>query len=85
LWGLAGLGGVPLTNVLAAPSYFAAETEVATFSDVADLRQKLSFFLGQPERRARMAAAAQAKAVANHTWTHRARVVLEDLARLEKT
>ncbi len=85
LWELAGLGGFQLTNVPAAPSYFDPETEVANFSDVADLRQKLSFFLGQPERRARMAAAARAKAVANHTWTHRARVVLEDLARLEKT
>ena len=84
LWEVAGLGGFQLTNVPAASSYFDPETEVATFSDVADLRNKLSFFLGQPERRSRMAAAAQAKAVANHTWMHRARVVLEDLSRLQK-
>jgi spore maturation protein CgeB len=85
LWELAGLGGFQLTNVPAASSYFDPETEVATFSDVADLRQKLTFFLGQPERRSRMAAAARAKALANHTWVHRARVVVQDLARLDKT
>jgi len=82
LWELAGLGGFQLTNVPAASTYFDPETEVATFTDVADLRQKLSFFLGQPERRSRMAAAARARAVAHHTWVHRARVVLDDLARL---
>jgi spore maturation protein CgeB len=85
LWDLAGLGGFQLTNVPAASEYFDPETEVATFSDVADLRQKLTYFLGQPERRLRMAAAARAKALAHHTWVHRARVVLEDLDRLEKT
>jgi spore maturation protein CgeB len=83
LWDLAGLGGFQLTNVPAASRYFDPENEVAIFSDVSDLKDKLRFYLQEPERRRRMARAAQRKTLANHTWTHRARVVLDDLADLE--
>jgi spore maturation protein CgeB len=85
LWELAGIGAFQLTDAPAASTFFDPEEEVATFSTVEDLRHKLAFYLREPERRQRMARAAREKVLAQHTWVHRAQVVLEDLARLGRT
>lgn len=50
---------------------FKAGTEVATFSSLSDLREKIDYYLARPEARKEIADAARARALAHHTFERR--------------
>ena len=57
--------------------YFAIGEHLVTFSDIADLREKVRYFLAHDDERARMAAAAREHALAHHRVGQRLARVLE--------
>lgn len=74
---LAGIGAFQLTDARAALSdYFEPGREVATFTGRDDLVDKVRYYLGRPDERQRMAAAAQVRAHKEHTFAARLRVLL---------
>jgi len=57
--------------------YFDLETEMAAFSDFQELRDKIDGCLARPELRVEMANKARERVLANHTYQHRMRALLE--------
>jgi spore maturation protein CgeB len=55
-----------------------AETEVVSFRSVSELRECLSHYLAHPEERQAFARRARARALAAHTFEHRAREILRE-------
>jgi spore maturation protein CgeB len=51
--------------------------EIETFKDKEEMREKAIYYLAHPEQRREKAAAARARVLAEHTWQHRAREILE--------
>jgi spore maturation protein CgeB len=52
-------------------------SEVATFSSAAQLKDKIAYYLAHPNEVAGLAAAARARVLAEHTYEHRVRQVLD--------
>jgi spore maturation protein CgeB len=59
------------------PPLFVPETEVATFGEARELRDLVRHWLARPAERAALAAAARARALAEHTYRHRMETLLE--------
>lgn len=58
------------------PELFKADYEVATFSTLKELSEKIDYYLNHPEERQRMASAARKRALECHTYEHRMRSLL---------
>ena len=52
--------------------WFTPGETIVTYTDQADLRDKVAYYLAHPEERTRIAAAARAHVYAHHTYDHRA-------------
>lgn len=50
---------------------FKIDEEIALFYDMNDLKQKIKYYVGNPESRSEMALKAQTRAYAEHTYQHR--------------
>ncbi|VAX16939.1 CgeB family protein [hydrothermal vent metagenome] len=50
---------------------FKIDDEMVTFSDIDDLREKISFYLAHPEKMERIATAARQRVLREHTFVHR--------------
>ncbi|MFH1136784.1 MAG: glycosyltransferase [Pseudomonadota bacterium] len=57
--------------------FFEPEKELSTFENVAELRDKIAFFLQRPELREEMGRAARKRVLAEHTYQHRLKVLLD--------
>lgn len=62
------------------PELFAPD-ELATFGNMADLKEKIDFFLERPQERAAMAQRARIRAVREHTYAARMSTLLEFAAK----
>jgi glycosyltransferase involved in cell wall biosynthesis len=51
--------------------------EIVTYADDADLMHKIEYYLAHENERARIAAAGQARTLAQHTYQHRAQTILQ--------
>lgn len=58
---------------------FTPDANVAAWSDAGDLVEKARHYLGRPEERRHIAAAARAHCLAHHTWAHRFAGLLAEL------
>jgi len=76
---VAAIGAFQLTDTPAIRDVFDPETEVACFDTQQEMVERIDYFLTVPERRAAMAAKAQARAHAEHTYEHRWAAHLEVL------
>jgi spore maturation protein CgeB len=54
-----------------------AEGELATFSDIAELREKIAYYLAHEDERALIAAKARARALREHTYAARMQTLLD--------
>ncbi|BCS87186.1 CgeB family protein [Pseudodesulfovibrio sediminis] len=54
-----------------------AEDELATFSSMDDLIEKIDYYSTQPEKRKAIAERGRARVLADHTYTHRMRTLIE--------
>jgi len=64
------------------PEFFRPEEELATFTSLAEAREKISYFLAHEDERARIAAAGRQRCLQEHTYAHRlqeALDIMEDL------
>jgi spore maturation protein CgeB len=68
---VAAIGAFQLTDTPALRDVFDPETEVAGFDTQQNMLERIDEFLANPERRASMAARAQQRAHAEHTYEHR--------------
>jgi spore maturation protein CgeB len=59
------------------PALFAAD-ELATFTNAAEMRAQIKWYLARPAERSQMAARARTRVLAEHTYAHRMRRVLAD-------
>jgi spore maturation protein CgeB len=57
--------------------YFEPGVEIATYAEAQELQASLRSLLGDPARCADMATRARRRALAEHTYAHRARALLE--------
>jgi spore maturation protein CgeB len=75
---LAACGAFQLVDERALlPSLLRPGTEVATFTDTAELRPLVEHWLARPDERAAIAAAGRARVLAEHTYRHRMEALLE--------
>jgi spore maturation protein CgeB len=75
---LAAAGAFQLVDERALlPALFRPGAELATFGDTAELRDLVRHYLAHPAERAALAAAARARALAEHTYRHRMETLLE--------
>lgn len=58
------------------PELFDSE-EIATFGDMAELEERIDYFLTHPEERQQMAEKARARVLAEHTYAHRMETLLD--------
>ncbi len=58
-------------------SLFEIGTEAVVFGDSSDLREKVRFFLKHPDQRGAISQAARRRVLAQHTYRHRLRRILE--------
>lgn len=58
------------------PSSFAVGTEIATFEDLASLRERIAYYDRHDEERRSMARAARRRALRDHTYRHRMSALL---------
>ncbi len=68
---VAAIGAFQLTDTPAIRDVFDPETEVAYFDTQQEMLERIDYYLGVPEKRAAMAAKAQLRAHAEHTYEHR--------------
>jgi spore maturation protein CgeB len=68
---VAAIGAFQLTDTPAIRDVFDPDTEIACFDTQREMVERIDHFLGLPERRAEMAARAQRRAHAEHTYEHR--------------
>jgi spore maturation protein CgeB len=79
---LAACGAFQLVDTrLLLPELF-AEGELALFSSMAELLDGVEFYRAHPEKRAEVAAKGRARVLAEHTYVHRMRTLLEHAAGL---
>ncbi|MFH1090408.1 MAG: glycosyltransferase [Pseudomonadota bacterium] len=57
--------------------HFLPEEEIATFSDLVELRNKIDFYLAHPEDRREFGLRARKRVLAEHTYAHRLESLLE--------
>jgi spore maturation protein CgeB len=75
-----GCGGFLLTErVPHLERYFALDEEVAVYDGTDDLVDKVRFWLGEPERRQRVADAGYHRVMAEHTYDHRFDAIFKEL------
>ncbi|MDY6852267.1 MAG: glycosyltransferase, partial [Thermodesulfobacteriota bacterium] len=60
--------------------HFDLDRELATFTNLGELRQGIDFYLDRPELRKEMAAKARARVLAEHTYRHRMETLLDLVA-----
>jgi spore maturation protein CgeB len=77
---LAACGAFQLVDRRALLSELFADGELALFSDMAELRQSIEFYLAHPEARAEVAARGRARVLAEHTYAHRMKTLLQHAA-----
>jgi spore maturation protein CgeB len=65
-------------------SHFHIGKDLAAFTDLADLRRSIDFYLQADERREEMAALARARVLAEHTYRHRMETLLEAVAKTNR-
>jgi len=58
-------------------SFFEPESEIVTFRNLAELREKIDYYLAHEEERAAIAERAQARALREHTYRHRMAEMLD--------
>jgi len=61
---------------------FDFETEIPTYRSLTELRQRIDYFLAHDDERRAIAAAAQKRALAEHTYEHRAQQMLDILLKI---
>ena len=59
------------------PSMFEIGTEMATFSDEGELEERIDYYLQRPEERAEIVRRSYQRVIAQHTYAHRMREMLE--------
>ncbi len=59
------------------PDFFAADQELATFTSLAEAREKISYFLAHDDERRGMAAASRERVLREHTYARRLAAALE--------
>jgi spore maturation protein CgeB len=75
---ICGAGGFQLVDGRPGLSQlFELGRELVAFDDLADLRAKLDYYLNAPEERDKIAAAGHRRALRDHTYAHRLRLLLE--------
>jgi spore maturation protein CgeB len=76
---IAGCAGFQLIDEVRADyaRHFEVGKEIASFSDPADFKKKVEYYLAHDAEREQMAAAAQAKAYARHTYAARLETILK--------
>lgn len=75
----AGAGALVLTDSTAngLADLFEVDREIVTYEDDSDLLHKIEYFLSHEEERSRIAHAGSARAQKEHTYLHRAQVILD--------
>lgn len=58
------------------PELFTPGVEVATFRNLSEMKEKIDYYLRHPEERRKMAEAARARALSQHTYAHRIKEML---------
>ena len=58
-----------------------APEEVVTFHNLDDAREKLAYYLKYPETRRRLAARARERVLSQHTYGHRAQIILNQMTK----
>lgn len=56
---------------------FVLEEEIVTFRDLPELNGKIDHYLNAPDERRKIAGAGQRRAIAEHTYAHRLRLILD--------
>ena len=62
------------------PRFFEPGVDLETFADIDECQRKLHHYLDHPDERAEIAAAAQRRALAEHTYRHRMEFAIEALS-----
>ena len=76
---VAGCGGFQLmshTDVVS--DHFEIGTEIVTFVDIPDLREKVAYYLAHDDERKEIARRGQERAHRDHTYTQRLQVIIDD-------
>lgn len=69
---ICGCGGFQLTDDSEGlKDVFIADNEVAVFTDIKDLKEKVAYYLNHPEERQKIALAGYKRAINEHTFEHR--------------
>lgn len=75
---IAAAGGFQLCDpCVGLETHFDLEDEVPAYTDLASLRARIDHYLAHPEERMAVARRAQARALAEHTYEHRAQQMLD--------
>jgi len=83
LFELAAIGAFQIVDDLpGVREWFTPGENIITYSDEADLRDKVAHYLAHPEERARIAASARAHVAAHHTYDQRMARLMAEVARL---
>jgi spore maturation protein CgeB len=77
LFDAAAAGAFTLAEYKADIERLFPQGEIETFKSKEEMREKAMYYLEHPEERQEKAAAARTRVLAEHTWTHRARQILE--------
>ena len=77
---LAGCGAFQLCDERSLlPELFEVGKEIVTFSNIAELRQKIEYYRTRPEERAVVCEAARARVIKEHTYEHRLEQMLSTI------
>ena len=55
------------------------EDEVATYSEIDELNDKVNFFLKEPEQRQKMVLKAREKVLSEHLYSHRMKTIIDSI------
>lgn len=81
LFELAAIGAFQIADDLpGVRAWFTPGENIVTYTDEADLRDKVAYYLAHPEERARIAASAQAHVTAHHTYQQRMARLMQEVA-----
>lgn len=61
------------------PDFFVPDKELATFTSLAEAREKISYFLAHEAERRHLAAASRERVLREHTYAHRLAAALETI------
>lgn len=76
---IAAAGGFQLCDPCRGLSEHYTEDEVPTYRSLAELREKIAYYLAHPQERSACAARARERTLAEHTYAHRAQAMLDYL------